>query len=106
MADPYPPTLRERNKQKRRNAILDAAFSLLGENDARLLTVERIADRAEVSPATVYNLVGSRESLFVQLFDRGVSVQAESLAPLQAEADLMSNILSLTSRSTRFDFTS
>lgn len=64
------PNLRERNKAKRRNAILDAALDLLDEPEGSPLTTERIADLAEVSVATVYNLVGTREHLLLALVDR------------------------------------
>ena len=62
--------LRERKKERRRQAILDAALELLRANDIRAVTIEQIAERAEVSPPTVYNLVGTREQLLVALVDR------------------------------------
>ena len=62
--------LRERNKAKRRDAILDAALDLFDEPDGPLPTTERIAEIAEVSIATVYNLVGTREQLLLALLDR------------------------------------
>ena len=62
--------LRERNKARRRDAILDAALDLLDEPHGSVLTTERIAEVAEVSVATVYNLVGTREQLLLALVDR------------------------------------
>ena len=62
--------LRERNKERRRQAILDAAIELLRSNDIQAVTTEQIAARAEVSPPTVYNLVGTREQLLLALLDR------------------------------------
>ena len=67
MGSPLP--LRERHKARRREAILAAARELLHERPATELTVERIAARAEVAPATVYNLVGSRTALWAALSD-------------------------------------
>ena len=64
------PGLRERNKAKRRDAELDAALDLLDRPHAEAPTTEQIAARAEVSVATVYNLVGTREQLLVALIDR------------------------------------
>jgi AcrR family transcriptional regulator len=61
--------LRERHKARRREAIVAAARELLHERPAAQLTVERIAERAEVAPATVYNLVGSRAELWAALSD-------------------------------------
>ena len=48
--------LRDLNKAKRRDAILDAALTLLGSRDSNDITTEEIAALAGVSPATVYNL--------------------------------------------------
>jgi AcrR family transcriptional regulator len=57
------PGLRERNKLKRRNAILDAALSILDHEPAANLTADRVASLAELSPATIYNLVGGRDDI-------------------------------------------
>jgi len=72
--------LRERNKERRRQAILDAALALLRSNDIREVTIEQIATLAEVSSPTVYNLVGTREQLLVALVDRISEDLAERLA--------------------------
>jgi AcrR family transcriptional regulator len=74
------PSLRERNKRKRRDAILDAALELLGEAPNRHVSTEQIAALAEVSPATVYNLVGTREQLLVALVDRVLHDMVATLA--------------------------
>ncbi len=64
--------LRERNKAMRVEAILDATVELLGEHSLDEVTTERIADRAGVAAATVYNLVGTRDELLRALVDRVV----------------------------------
>lgn len=63
-------SLREKNKAKRRDAILDATLDLLQRAPAGTVTTEAIAEQAEVSPATVYNLIGTREQLYFALADR------------------------------------
>jgi len=73
--------LRERNKAKRREAILDAAVSLLREKEFGDVTVEAVAALAEVSPHTVYNLVGTRDELAYALMGRVVRHMART-APL------------------------
>ncbi|HEU5084907.1 MAG TPA: TetR/AcrR family transcriptional regulator [Acidimicrobiales bacterium] len=73
--------LRERNKSKRREAILDAAVSLLREREFGDVTIEAVASLAEVSPHTVYNLVGPRDELAYQLMGRVVRGMAKT-APL------------------------
>jgi AcrR family transcriptional regulator len=61
--------LRERHKRARRGAILRAARDLLREGADDKLTKEAIAQRAQVAPATVYNLVGTRTQLYEALAD-------------------------------------
>lgn len=53
---------REQGKDARRDAILEAAKSLIREFGPQVST-EKIAHRAGVSTATVYNLIGPREQL-------------------------------------------
>jgi AcrR family transcriptional regulator len=71
--------LRERNKAKRRDAILDAALQLLEGPEPASMTTERIAELAEVSAATVYNLIGTREQLLLALIDRVIEGAASGL---------------------------
>ena len=71
--------LRERNKEKRRNSILDAALDILDDPATSPLTTERIAELAEVSVATVYNLVGTREQLLLALIDRLIANLVETI---------------------------
>jgi AcrR family transcriptional regulator len=61
--------LRERHKQERRERILDAIRELLRSSPDETPTVERIAELADVSPATVFNLVGPREQQWAALCD-------------------------------------
>ena len=77
--------LREQNKARRRAAILDATAALLRERPFDQVTVEEIAELASVAPATVYNLVGTREHLLVGLIDRVIEELIETLAELSAD---------------------
>ena len=61
--------LRERHKQQRRERILEAIRELLRESPNETPTVERIAELADLSPATVFNLVGPREQQWAALWD-------------------------------------
>lgn len=68
MSAPAPRTgLRERHKQQRRERILAAIRELLRERPDETPTVERIAELADLSPATVFNLVGPREQQWAAL---------------------------------------
>jgi AcrR family transcriptional regulator len=59
--------LRERHKQQRRQRILEAIRELVRECPEETPTVERIAELADLSPATVFNLVGPREQQWAAL---------------------------------------
>jgi AcrR family transcriptional regulator len=72
--------LRERNKRARTERILQAARELLRERDVHTVTLEQIAERAEVAPGTVFNLVGTREQLFAALIDQAHDQLANTLA--------------------------
>ncbi len=64
--------LRERGKLRRTERILDAALELLREDPDQNLTVDRISERAEVAPMTVYNLVGNRDEVWRAIADRAL----------------------------------
>jgi AcrR family transcriptional regulator len=64
-----PGGLRERHKRQRRERILAATRQLLREYPDETPTVERIAELADLSPATVFNLVGPREQQWAALCD-------------------------------------
>ena len=86
MTEDEPPLgRREMNKALRRSAILGAARGLLREFEIDMITVEQVADRADVSPATVYNLVGTREAVFGALMQELLASLATELDGLSAE---------------------
>ena len=61
---------RERGKDARRSRIVDAAYALLREVGADDLSVKMIADRADLSPATVYNLFGAKGAVLARVYER------------------------------------
>jgi AcrR family transcriptional regulator len=61
--------LRERHKRQRRERIVAAIRELLREHPEESPTVERIAALAELSPASVFNLIGPREQQWQALGD-------------------------------------
>jgi AcrR family transcriptional regulator len=79
--------LRERNKAKRREAIIDSALALLRVHSLSEVSIERIAAGADVAPATVYNLVGGREQLLLACVDRVVDQLVERLVEIGVDAD-------------------
>lgn len=74
--------LRDLNKAKRRDAILDATVALFSERTSDEVTTEEIAALAEVAPATVYNLIGTRDDVVRAVVARILAELADSLAQL------------------------
>ena len=80
-------SLRDSNKQRRRDAILDAAIELIRDRGVGAVTSERIAARANVAPATLYNLIGPRDELLRQLVGRSLDQVDEALAQVPIRPD-------------------
>lgn len=75
---------RERAKATR-TRILDAANALFIERGYVATTIETIADRADVSPETVYSAFGNKRSLLSELVD--ISIAGGGSAPPVLEQD-------------------
>ncbi|MEU5596252.1 TetR family transcriptional regulator [Streptomyces sp. NPDC020298] len=56
-------SLRERKKIKTREAIRTATYALVEEQGYDATTIEQIADRAEVSPSTVFRYFPTKEDI-------------------------------------------
>lgn len=78
--------LREQNKTLRREAILDATFQLLSERESSDITTSQIAERAHVSTATVFNLIGTRKELLIALGARVIADLLDELAELEGRS--------------------
>jgi AcrR family transcriptional regulator len=74
--------LRDVNKAKRRGAILDATVELLEHRSSGEVTTEEIAAHAGVAPATVYNLIGTRDDVLRAVVGRILADLAASLEQL------------------------
>jgi len=82
---------KEREQQFRLNLILDAAEEVFGETNFAGASVEAIAQRAEISVGTLYNLFRSKEDVYRALvsraqtnfFDRMEERVAEARGPLE-----------------------
>jgi AcrR family transcriptional regulator len=68
--------LRERKKIKTREAIRSATYALIKEQGYDATTIEQIAERAEVSPSTVFRYFPTKEDI----------VLTDEYDPLMAEA--------------------
>src|SRR5690349_6215790 len=59
---------RERKKQETRTRLLSTALQLMAEREFDTLTVEAIADAADVGKGTIYNYFKTKEDIMVALF--------------------------------------
>ncbi|WP_263785394.1 TetR/AcrR family transcriptional regulator [Salinibacter grassmerensis] len=73
MANSSNPSLsrRERERKRRRQAMLDAARAVFAEEGYADATLDEIAERAEFGKGTLYNYFeGGKEELFLAVFDK------------------------------------
>lgn len=72
------PKPNETNRPNKRQAIIDAAISLFSRtHDFRRVSIEAIATEAHVSPATIYNKFGNRETLVYEIIKELVRANLE-----------------------------
>lgn len=62
---------KEREKERRRHEIIEAAEKLIFKNGFENITVEAVATAAELSKATVYLYFRNKEDLLFAIFTRG-----------------------------------
>jgi AcrR family transcriptional regulator len=72
--------LRERKKQRTRQAIRDAALHLFAQRGFDNVTVAQVAEAAEVAEKTVFNYFGTKEALF---FDQDAPIEADLVTAIR-----------------------
>ncbi len=87
-------SLRDRNKNKRRARILLAARGLIVDEGVDGLNMRALAEAAETSVATLYNLVGSKEEILLALLDQSYDTINASAASV-AESDPIKRTLAI-----------
>ena len=68
---------REREKEQRKNQILDTARALLLEKGLNATSINQIAKRSELSVGAIYFYYKSREELYVALQEEGLDILYE-----------------------------
>jgi AcrR family transcriptional regulator len=74
------PGLRERQRQARSEAILQAAFALIAEEGYESLTMEGLAERVGISRQTLYHHFASKEHIVLQAI---LSLMAQGLKAIE-----------------------
>lgn len=86
--------LRERKKIKTRQAIRTATYALIEEQGYEATTIEQIADRAEVSPSTVFRYFPAKEDIVITDEWDPVMVEALRARPLdESWADSLRHVM-------------
>lgn len=75
---------RERRVEAARLGIIDAASELLAERGALGVTLEAVAERADVAVQTIYNRVGGRSALLLAVAQRAVAENRAYVDPAYA----------------------
>src|SRR5262250_505658 len=76
----------ERDREAVRRAILDAARDLFVTEGYRNISIRKIAERIEYSPAAIYSYFPSKDDIFFALAEEGFRLLGDpAQAPRQAE---------------------
>jgi len=68
---------RERDKQRRTNEILDAAEKVFFKQDLSQVTMDQVAEAAELSKGTLYLYFKNKEDLYLAINARGLKIMKE-----------------------------
>jgi AcrR family transcriptional regulator len=90
---------REISKARRRTSILDAAVSLLSKASLDEVSIEAVASAAGVSPATVYNLMGTRDELLLGCVNRVINALVDDLVKMDINAKPIEAAVAIVERS-------
>ncbi|MFD0715744.1 TetR/AcrR family transcriptional regulator [Paenibacillus sp. GCM10027626] len=78
----------ERRKEKKIEQIYSASFQLFAQYGFQKVSVNEIAHKARVSPATVYNYFGTKERLYMDMLMDWMDKQLLQYEEILAEASL------------------
>lgn len=90
---------RQRERQARRTAVLDATRALVLERGFKGATTKQIAERCELSEATLFFYFQNKDEIFVSLLFEGIDYMARALdrilAAEQPAADKLASVWDL-----------
>ena len=82
----------EREREAIRQAILRAARELFVDEGYRNVSMRKIAERIEYSPAAIYSYFPSKDDIFFALAEEGFRILASGLAAMQAIDDPLERV--------------
>jgi AcrR family transcriptional regulator len=88
------PGLRERKKQRTRDALVDAAYKLFQRKGFDMTTVEEIAESVDVSPRTFFRYFTSKEDIALAPLDQQLAEFLAALAARPAEEPVITALRS------------
>jgi len=71
-----------RRQERTRQSVFEAVRTLIAEGGIEALTMRRLAERADVAVATLYNQFGDRQGLLVAFVDAGLDELEERIDAL------------------------
>lgn len=83
------PGLRERKKQRTREALIDAAHALFCANGFEATTIDQIAEAVEVSPRTFFRYFTSKDDVALSLADEQLTAVLEAFAAQPADTPVL-----------------
>ncbi|CAM3424047.1 TetR family transcriptional regulator [Kibdelosporangium persicum] len=83
------PGLRERKKQRTREALIDAAHELFCTNGYEATTIDQIAEAVEVSSRTFFRYFTSKEDVALSLADEQVTAILDAFAAQPADMPVL-----------------
>ena len=81
--------LRERKKQRTREALINAAHSLFCANGYEATTIDEIAEAVEVSSRTFFRYFSSKEDVALSLADEQITAVLEAFAGQPADMPVL-----------------
>lgn len=82
----------DRERQAVRQLILDAARDLFVSEGYRHVSIRKIAERIEYSPAAIYSYFGSKDDIFYALAEEGFRRLDERIRAVPAHADPLEDL--------------
>jgi len=70
---------REREALQVRQAILNAAYEIAAQEGWRAVTIRKVADKVEYSPAALYEYFNSKEAILLELMREGFRLLAQEM---------------------------